>query len=618
MHNRTSLALASLLAITVSCGGPGGVECKQDEDCNLETGGRCDEYEGTGHSWCSYPDPACADGRRWSDFNTGDGLSGECQVAMIDANGTGGDGGDDVTLTVSLGGNGTGTVTSDPPGIDCASGQCSAAFPAGTDVMLTATPSGSVFLGWAEACTGSGGCTVSLTQDAEVGALFGVPGESLWFDQIGNTLGDKVLSVAVDGSGDVLIAGFFSGTMDVAGQSLTSDTSQDLYVAKLDGSTGLATWAVHFAPTSGIGADDLAVDSAGNVLVIGNFGGSVNFGGGTLTATSADVYVLKLSGVNGSYIWAQRFGGAGIEFGYTIAVDHADNVVFGGAYKCASLPCTSQPTINLGGSTFTNAGQEDLIVAKISGSNGAHVWSKALGAGGRDITHSIGVDSDNNVVVTGEFSLTVNFGGAAKVSAGNVDIFIAKYAAADGAHLYSERYGSTSSDIGIDLAVGPANQTFLLGSFGGTVNFGGAQSLTATGASAPVLAKYTQAGAHAWSRTFSVTDSIYANGLAAIPGGVTMIGSFCGTVTLNEDLTSAGSCPDNDVLLAEFSDTTGAAAAAVRHGGTGSEIGYGVAMDAAGHIFGAGAFSGFAEFGGDAYTSAGSTDGYVVALGPLQ
>jgi phospholipase C len=76
-------------------------------------------------------------------------------------------------LSVSLAGNGSGTVTSQPPGINCGS-TCSASFANGTQVTLTATPAaGSSFAGWGGACAGtSSTCTLTLTANEKVTAIF--------------------------------------------------------------------------------------------------------------------------------------------------------------------------------------------------------------------------------------------------------------------------------------------------------------------------------------------------------------------------------------------------------------------------------------------------------------
>ena len=75
-------------------------------------------------------------------------------------------------LSVSLGGTGTGTVTSSPAGIDCGS-VCFAAFTHGSIVTLSAAPSaGSVFAGWTGACAGTDPCTLTMDADRAVSASF--------------------------------------------------------------------------------------------------------------------------------------------------------------------------------------------------------------------------------------------------------------------------------------------------------------------------------------------------------------------------------------------------------------------------------------------------------------
>ena len=67
-------------------------------------------------------------------------------------------------LSVSRTGSGAGKVTSDPAGIDCGS-SCSAAFPVGSNVALSASPDkGSEFTGWSGACSGTGACTVTMRE----------------------------------------------------------------------------------------------------------------------------------------------------------------------------------------------------------------------------------------------------------------------------------------------------------------------------------------------------------------------------------------------------------------------------------------------------------------------
>jgi Divergent InlB B-repeat domain len=74
------------------------------------------------------------------------------------------------TLSVTI--VNSGTVTSNPAGINCTAGTCSFAFVSDTAVTLTATGSG--FTGWSGGCSGSGTCVVTVSADSAVTATFPV------------------------------------------------------------------------------------------------------------------------------------------------------------------------------------------------------------------------------------------------------------------------------------------------------------------------------------------------------------------------------------------------------------------------------------------------------------
>ncbi len=75
-------------------------------------------------------------------------------------------------LNVFKSGNGTGTVTSSPAGINCGA-DCTQNYNEGTPVTLTADPGGgSTFTGWSDACSGTGTCQVTMSQAQDVTATF--------------------------------------------------------------------------------------------------------------------------------------------------------------------------------------------------------------------------------------------------------------------------------------------------------------------------------------------------------------------------------------------------------------------------------------------------------------
>jgi len=79
------------------------------------------------------------------------------------------------SILVAENGSGAGTVTSNPAGISCPS-TCSASFAEGTNVQLTAAPTGTDqrFLSWGGPCSGSTAtCDLTVTAGENVTATFG-------------------------------------------------------------------------------------------------------------------------------------------------------------------------------------------------------------------------------------------------------------------------------------------------------------------------------------------------------------------------------------------------------------------------------------------------------------
>jgi uncharacterized repeat protein (TIGR02543 family) len=134
------------------------------------------------------------------------------------------------TFTLSVSVSGSGTVTGS--GINCGTGGslCSASFPTGTSVTLTATPaSGATFSGWSGACAGSGvttTCTLTITAANSVTASFTSPTATV------------PLSVGVSGSGTVTGPGISCGNgASVCGASVAAGTTVTLTETPAAGAT---------------------------------------------------------------------------------------------------------------------------------------------------------------------------------------------------------------------------------------------------------------------------------------------------------------------------------------------------------------------------------------------
>jgi hypothetical protein len=610
-------ALATVGLAIVACGGGNQpVPCESNADCNGASGGLC--IPDTEHNaFCAYPDSSCSDGYRFGADDVGDGAAGICVPD-----------GAVYKLTVNVGGNGMGAVTSSPAGIACNSGMCTGLFQVGTKVDLAANATIGSFLGWSEVCHGKATCSVTMTADQEVGALFGVAGSARWFQQIGGPGEDVATGIAADSDGNLVAAGVFGGTINIGQTTLTSAGPQALFVAKFDGVTGDLIWAKQFggATATRIYLGSVAIDDSHHIYVGSSFGGTIDLGSGTFSVTGGssddDAFILKLD-TSGAVQWVEHFGspypdqitGIAVRGGKVAAVG-----IYGGA-------------MFVGGTTITPQ-QVDVFAIEF-GQDGTFGWLTGLGGTMVDEAGGIAIDSQGNVVIDGSFQASADFGDGhgTVTSAGRTDIFVAKLAAADGAHLFVKHMGGLKNDYAQAIALDDSDNIFVTGTFLGTVDFGGPSALVADGdvtgddfaAGELFIAKYTLGGAYQWAKGFGVSGKERAYGLTTNSSGdVALAGTFCGSLNFGgETLVSANDCNPTtsgvrtDIFAARLAGADGGYINAVRGGGAGSEIANSVAQTADGSFYVCGDFTDFSEFGGQGYTSAGGADGYVLALEPL-
>ena len=288
--------------------------------------------------------------------------------------------------------------------------------------------------------------------------------------------------VAVDVSGGVVITGEFQDTI-VFGVNgyLTSAGAYDIFVAKFT-ADGVFQWARRFGDVANQYGYSVAADASGDVLVTGEFSGTINFGGSNLVSIGLDdIFVAKLDAA-GVHQWSRGFGGLGDDTGYSVTADASGGVTvtggFGGYFD---------GTVDFGGGPLTSAGDRDIFLAKFS-SGGVHQWSQRFGNTAADAGLSVTTDASENLIVTGYAQGLVNFGGADLSGAGSEDIFVAKFSGG-GIHQWSQRFGDASSQIGYSVGADASGNVVATGFFRGTVDFGGA-NLTSAGTEDIFLAKF--------------------------------------------------------------------------------------------------------------------------------
>jgi hypothetical protein len=246
-------------------------------------------------------------------------------------------------------------------------------------------------------------------------------GSSVWATQFGGmgSASVRTTGAAVDGDGSVLVVGTFGGTIDFGGVQLTSAGVKDLFVAKLD-PMGNCTWVKDFDEPPGKCGPTVAADHQGNVFVGGCAFGSVDFGGGPLTipAGTEDAFVTKLT-QDGDYLWARLFDTSPVVAPTSITTDGVGDVLVTASY---------QGTVDFGCGPLTGGGPQGAFVAELD-SDGATMWAKQFVGGSAASGPAAGwgaaVDAMGDAYVAGDFSGSIDFG-AGPVMGGNDNVFVTK------------------------------------------------------------------------------------------------------------------------------------------------------------------------------------------------
>lgn len=107
------------------------------------------------------------------------------------------------------------------------------------------------------------------------------------------------------------------------------------------------------------------------------------------------------------------------------------------------------------------------------------VWTRQIQMSGLPTGYGVSADSSGNVYVTGGFEGTANFGPTLLTNAGGNDIFLAKYDA-NGGLIWAKRAGGSGSDAGADVTTDTSGDVYLTGYFQGPATFD-STNLTAMG-----------------------------------------------------------------------------------------------------------------------------------------
>ncbi|OQP60372.1 hypothetical protein A3860_33880 [Niastella vici] len=437
-----------------------------------------------------------------------------------------------------------------------------------------------------------------------------------WASQLGRyeTVVSSVATgkkVALDGSGNVYVTGYFNGSVDLdAGPgtaTFTSAGSNDIFIAKYDGN-GNYLWGKQIGGSGADAGIAIAVDATGNAYVTGTFNGIVDFDAGTGTANQGlsgwfSTFLTKYDAA-GNFVWAKGFSPvtSGNSLPYGIAIDGSGNVFVTGSLSGTVDFDASAATANL-----TSNGSFDVFFVRYDAA-GNFGWANRIGGTGLENVSGITTDASGNVYISGAFNGTVDFdagaGSATLTSNGGSDIFITRYDAS-GNYTWAKNIGNPGTDNSLGIATDQTNYLYITGYYYGTVDFdpgASVSSLTASGGSDVYVAKYDLSGNYVWSKSMGgsgndVSSNITVNG----NGDVYISGYFAGTAdfdpsTATANVTASGT---SDYFLARYNASGNYIAAKSMEATTVKNIS-GLVVDAGGNVFTTGYFKGTVDFDPDA------------------
>jgi len=281
---------------------------------------------------------------------------------------------------------------------------------------------------------------MNVTSDSSNGFIMkmNAAGEFVWAKQIGASGASYSGSVKVAQNGEIYVLGAFTGATDLNpaanGEFLVESAGKDIYLLRLDATGNFlnAYTSAVLNESSTTEAPRFTTDALGNIFIIGNFMGTVNFdpmqnGSGFTLSTDGFLYnsfVLKIS-PEGTPAWVKKITGNGMTLTYDIAVSAQNNILISGYFTGSA----EFGTINI---AQQSPNYMDSFFAKMNANGEFQSANSFAGTGGAD-GHEIELGPENSIYLSSAYHETVDLnpleGELTMAAAGNegyADIYLIK------------------------------------------------------------------------------------------------------------------------------------------------------------------------------------------------
>ncbi|TKB06039.1 tandem-95 repeat protein, partial [Desulforhopalus sp. IMCC35007] len=390
----------------------------------------------------------------------------------------------------------------------------------------------------------------------------GVLAEVDWNTFLGGDVGDDARSLAVDASGNVYVVGYSASTWGTPVHSYGG--GNDAYVTKFD-TNGNLLWNTFLGGSGDEQAFGVNVDATGNIYVVGQ---STGTWGTPVRAYSggADAFVAKLDS-SGAIIWNTFLGSGENDWGYGIDTDSSGNIYISG---------TSNETWGSPVRAFSTGA--DAFTVKLN-SSGTLVWNTFLGGTGSDGANGLEVDDSGNIFVAGFSSAT--WGTPVRSYSGSFDALAMKLNNS-GVLTWHTFMGGSGYEVAEGGALDTSGNFYLTGR--GDTTWGTPIQGYGGGSRDALVVKVSSDGNLGWNTFAGGTGVDYGYGIAVSGDSIYLTGSSDVTWGTPWRTYSSGT----EGYLAEFDINTGSLTIHGFLGGSGRDVGYGVAVDGSGGVYVAG------------------------------
>ena len=119
---------------------------------------------------------------------------------------------------------------------------------------------------------------------------------------------DSAFAVAVDDLDNIYVTGLFTGEETFGTHTILSSGGSDIFLGKIS-SEGEWLWVLSAGSSGDDLATSIAVDTSGNPVIAGYIGGTGDFGGNTAETLGGTEIVVAKAEKSGSWEWVTTAGG---------------------------------------------------------------------------------------------------------------------------------------------------------------------------------------------------------------------------------------------------------------------------------------------------------------------